>query len=352
VGGNLLAVWQNVTARAAAERLYNIHIEFRDRHDRAAIADTLRKVDGVRRVETVDTLTAYLDRGDQLPVASAGRNLMPLRFAPASTQLMSLSLVQGRWLKPQDERAIVLNTAAAKTLFPNVRIGDRVALLVNRRPVNLEVVGIAVESFSRAAGYTTPDVHDAVVERRGTSVSARVAIGAGHATRVVRDALMDTLGKAGMPVRFTITDEDMKRGEDAHVYVLVGLLGLIIVGVGTVGAVGLASALGTSVIERTREFGVMRALGARSGHIYKGVVSEAVLIGIMSWVFALLLSIPLTLVVMVFLKTVAQVPLSLEWSQLAAFAWLAISMAVAALASIYPARRASRLRVGEAVAQV
>jgi putative ABC transport system permease protein len=352
VGGNLLAVWQEVTARAAAERRYDIQVGFRKHHERNALMAVVRRVPGVRIADPMDTATAYLDRGDRLMVAKANRNLLPLRFTPPQTLLMSLPVVAGRWLEARDRDAIVLNTAASKELFPEIAVGDSVTLLINRQPITLRVVGIAVESFSRAAAYATPAVYDAMADEKGMSNGVRVAMMPGYTTRGVVDDLTKQLARAGMPLRYTVTNEDIQRSQDAHVYILVALLGVIILGAGTVGAIGLASALGTSVVERTREFGIMRALGARSGHVFRSVVTEALFIGVVSWVVAIGLSVPLTLLVMKLLKSVAQVPISLEWSQLAALAWLAVAVGVAAVASIYPARRAARLRVGEALAQV
>jgi ABC-type lipoprotein release transport system permease subunit len=73
-------------------------------------------------------------------------------------------------------------------------------------------------------------------------------------------------------------------------------------------------------------------------------------IGSVSWLLAVVVSIPLTLLTMDRLRTVVVQPLVLDWSQSAAVAWLAIALGVAAIASVYPARRAARFRVTAALA--
>ena len=59
-----------------------------------------------------------------------------------------------------------------------------------------------------------------------------------------------------------------------------------------VGAIGLTGAMGLNVIERIREVGVMRAIGASTGSVLQVFLVEGVLIGLMSWLAALLLALP------------------------------------------------------------
>jgi len=70
---------------------------------------------------------------------------------------------------------------------------------------------------------------------------------------------------------------------------------LIVVSVAKIAVAGLASCMSTAVIERTREFGVMRTLGARAHDIQNSIILEAIMIGLMSWAIAFVIAIPLTL---------------------------------------------------------
>ena len=74
----------------------------------------------------------------------------------------------------------------------------------------------------------------------------------------------------------------MDNALSGHVYILIFALIMMSVIMAVVGVLGLMSAMGTSVIERTREFGVMRAIGGRSGTVMRNVISEGVFIGMMS----------------------------------------------------------------------
>jgi putative ABC transport system permease protein len=120
-----------------------------------------------------------------------------------------------------------------------------------------------------------------------------------------------------------------------------------------VGALGLTSSMSTSVIERTREFGVMRAIGARSKTILRNIISEGVFIGLMSWVIALPLSIPISLGISYMIGMMSfRSPLPLIISPTGLVVWFLILVIGSIAASAYPAQQASRLTVRETLAYI
>ena len=112
-----------------------------------------------------------------------------------------------------------------------------------------------------------------------------------------------------------------------------------------VGTLGLASTLSTSVIERTREIGVMRAIGARSTDIMKGILSEGLFTALLSFAIAVVLAIPISKGVGSVLASISSQPLTLKLSLGAAVLWFAIVIIAAIAASFLPAKHASRLTV-------
>ena len=61
-----------------------------------------------------------------------------------------------------------------------------------------------------------------------------------------------------------------------------------------VGGLGLMGTMSINVLERTREIGVMRAIGASNGDIQSIVIIEGMVVGMISWIVAILLSFPIT----------------------------------------------------------
>jgi putative ABC transport system permease protein len=118
-----------------------------------------------------------------------------------------------------------------------------------------------------------------------------------------------------------------------------------------VGGIGLMGTMSINVIERTREIGVMRAIGAADGAIMRIVVVEGVLVGVMSWLIGALIAIPLSLGLSTVVgNTFLRSPLSYTFSVSGAALWLIIVVIIAALASMLPAWNASRISVRDVLA--
>jgi putative ABC transport system permease protein len=135
-----------------------------------------------------------------------------------------------------------------------------------------------------------------------------------------------------------------------HVEVPVRMLIAASVLLALIGGLGLASMLTVNVLERTRELGVMRAIGATPLVILKIIVGEGVLTAAMSWLVALLLSLPLTRALDMLAAHMFGAPLPFTISVMAAAMWLGLVLVIAATASAAPALRASRLVVRQALA--
>lgn len=95
----------------------------------------------------------------------------------------------------------------------------------------------------------------------------------------------------------------------------------------------------------------MRAIGASTNAVLRIIIVEAVVIGILSWLVAALLTIPLSVMVgdtagQIFLNT----DLSRVFSPLAMIAWFGLIILISIIASFYPAWKAARLTVHEVLA--
>jgi putative ABC transport system permease protein len=121
--------------------------------------------------------------------------------------------------------------------------------------------------------------------------------------------------------------------------------------IGAVGGLGLAGTMSINVLERTREIGVMRAIGASDEAVRQIVLSEGLVIGVMAWVISTIISVPMSLgMCYAFGKALLNTPLTWVYSLSAVALWLGIVLLIASVASILPARSASRLTVREVLA--
>jgi len=149
----------------------------------------------------------------------------------------------------------------------------------------------------------------------------------------------------------TATTEEDKQFAVRQFSVVTSMLLVLALVVAAVGALGLTGSLSISVVERTREIGVMRAIGARSSTIIGMLVLEGVVQGVGSWIFA----VPLAFfVAQPISRQMGQVMLSMDldyyYNFSAAVIWLGAVSLLAVSASIWPARSATRISVRQSLA--
>jgi putative ABC transport system permease protein len=244
-------------------------------------------------------------------------------------------------------------TANVREDEPDLAIGDTVTLRVNGRDAAWTLVGIVESPTQRPFLYAnagpleqaTRDVGRASVvmlrtESRDPATQDRV----GKATA-------DHLETVGIRVAATTTIAEVRTTQERLFDVLVIFLSSMALLLGVVGGLGLTGTMSINVVERAREIGVIRAVGASDGAVLRLFLAEGLLIGLISWGLGALLSVPISRTLsdalgMVFLSRPLSYAVSLEGVVL----WLAIVIALAAVASLVPAWRASRLAVREVLA--
>jgi putative ABC transport system permease protein len=117
-----------------------------------------------------------------------------------------------------------------------------------------------------------------------------------------------------------------------------------------VGAIGLASTMSANVVDRTRELGVMHAIGARPEAVRRLVVIEGVLLAFASCVVAVLPTLALTALLGAGLGNLFMAaPLPFRVSLPAAGIWIVLITCIAVLSTEVAAASAARLTVREAL---
>jgi putative ABC transport system permease protein len=119
---------------------------------------------------------------------------------------------------------------------------------------------------------------------------------------------------------------------------------------GVVGGIALSGVLSLSVLERRREIGVMRAIGASSWAIARLFIGEGLLLGLLSWLIALPLSIPAGILMAQGLGAAIQGEIVYKYTPTGALYWLAIIVVLSITASWLPARGATRISVRDSLA--
>ncbi|MBF6045860.1 FtsX-like permease family protein [Streptomyces sp. NRRL B-1677] len=162
----------------------------------------------------------------------------------------------------------------------------------------------------------------------------------------LKDKIKETLG--GNPLMKVQTPEELRRAEAGNIedilYLMYGLLGMAVV----IAVVGVVNTLAMSVFERTREIGMLRAIGLARREVKQMVRLESVMIAMFGAVLGVGVGIFLAwsgghLV----RSSFPQYEMVVPWARIAVF--LLIALAVGVLAALWPARRASKLNVLESI---
>jgi putative ABC transport system permease protein len=141
------------------------------------------------------------------------------------------------------------------------------------------------------------------------------------------------------------------RDASEAISVLIGFLLIMALLTALVGSIGLTGTMGMNVLERTREIGVMRAIGAVDLKIVNSVIVEALLIGIISWFFAILISFPISYGLLgIISNAMINAPIPLTITAFGSVLWLGVVILLSIVASVLPARNAARLTIREVLA--
>jgi putative ABC transport system permease protein len=346
---NLKAAWEHAITQAVSDRHFDLELGLQKIASLERVLAVTTAVPGVVNVEPWNVAAASIGNKDGLDVVrrypDGAHGGIVLRGAPPNTQLIAHTMIEGRWLRQQDNDAVVINTLARTSALRGAKLGDWVSLSVDHRPLKLRIVGVVRELLTPGAAYVTPGTFARATRAVGLVNAVRIVLADREQADGVAGAIVQALEREHIGVKSVLTDKRLTAAQGGHVYILVLALGFIAAMMAVVGMLGLASSLGTSVIERTREFGVMRAIGARSGAVIRTVVGEGLLIGVLSWIVALLLSLPLSAQVGEVLASISTQELSLELSVSGAGWWLAIVLFGSTAVSFCPARQASKLTV-------
>jgi putative ABC transport system permease protein len=264
-------------------------------------------------------------------------------------------LMEGRWLESADTGTVVLDQVARANTQPDVHAGGTVTLSIAGRPVTLRVAGIVEELFAGANIYISHNEYAQMSDRSGHANLLRIATDRhDQPTRnaVAQDAER-LLAAASVDVEFARPSDWQTAVAGGHEFVLIAVVIAIAIITAVVGLIGLGSSMTANVLERTREFGVMHAIGARASAVRAIVLSEAIFTALASCVLALVLALGLTAFVD---RSIGEMmfyaPLPFRTSVAAIAIWTVLIVAGAVLATLAPALRASRLTVREALAYV
>lgn len=335
---------------------YDLHLGFEEAHSANRVMSMLRRAPGVSGAELwFTTPAAVLKEGQRLREAGIGAEVIGL---PIASDYYRPLLTAGRWLQPGDGQVIVISQDMADD--HQLRLGDTVTLnMYELGDTEWQVTGIFQVIFSDGFEITPiyAPLESVAAATKQYNKGTRLLVRTTHKEPVAVEAIFTRLKNLyearNMDTNLyasSTTAQTRAEALNQFSFITAMLLALAVI-VALVGGIGLMGSLSIGVVERTREIGVMRAIGARSPTIMGMFMMEGIFQGVLSWLVSALLSFSLFRPLANALgQAMFGANLDYRYDFGAVLTWLVIILVISTLASILPARNATRISVRESLA--
>lgn len=293
--------------------------------------------------------TLLLPGGEEHPVSLIGAS---------DSAIFKPNIVSGRNLLSDDGKALLFTHRLADK--EGIQVGDEVTVSAGSEDFTWRVVGLYLSVNDVTDDFFVPlDILQREMGPVGRGRQLKVlaeygdadAVDGGHLARSqqqIIEGLKESFAAQHIEVVRAWSSSEQLKESQASFSILTSLL-LAMVGLtAIVGGIGLMSTMFMNVVERRREIGVMRAIGASSLTIITMFVAEGVLVSVLSWLLAVPLSYPSARLFSDLIgEALLAMPLDFVYSVGGMLLWLLIVVALSAVASLWPALQATRLSVRE-----
>jgi putative ABC transport system permease protein len=348
---NLWATFDKTIQDIQGYILADINISFGRYYRFDEVSALAQTVPGVKSVEGwteyPGTLISDTDKN------AAGTQIMFVA-PPSTSTLIDPVITAGRWLTTGDENAIVIGNHLLNK-FPDLKVGDWLTIKIDNKETKWHIVGFytITGNVNPPLLYANYEYLSRLIGAPGQVYSVRVLIEQHDAAtqKRISDQIQAIYKARGLQVGSTQLGADFIKSQKATTDVLVYFMLLMASMIAVVGGLGLMGTMSINVLERTREIGVMRAIGASNGDIQSIVIVEGMVVGLISWIISIVLSIPITAMLTYGVgMAILTAPMPPTYGVSGIIAWLVFTLVLATIASALPAHSASRLTVRDTLA--
>lgn len=326
---------------------HDVQVVLKEPTARATALAVFANVAGIEQIETWNG-----GRGELQSRIVATSNGVGVVALPFDTNLFKPRLIAGRWLQQSALPEIVLNQQA-EALYGQPRIGSNLSIAVSGKALDATLVGV-IEELEKPNIYIDAAHYDAKINPQHNINSLMFVAKDRHYDTVMKlkRGIEAAIAPSSLNVLYVMSQAERVKVIYDHLNIVLTVLVLLSLLVLIVAGLGMASATSITILERTREIGVMRAIGATPQMIFKLFVTEGMLTSVISIMLGLLMAWPLSRVAAVFFGklmlgegTVLRYVFSVESCLITLIPTLAFGW----LASRIPARRAIQLSTRDAL---
>jgi len=336
-----------------ARSRFAVRLGFSADQSTVQVEDAIASIDSTATFEAWRRLPLEMVK-DKLSLKQKGALGVQLIALPTESQMYRPLIEKGRWFMPDDAGKKVLVVSADTAALNNIQPGDEIEASIGPTRQAWKVIGIyrwlAGNNYMVEPVYAPLESIHALTGRRDVASFALLDADLSNLAdeAVYLRNLRQAFEQNGIKLDVYTTHGKLEQRQFTRnqfrsvIGTLFGLAAMI----AAVGGIGLSGTLAIGVLQRRREIGVLRAVGAPSPAVFRLFLLEGLLHGVVAWLISTSLAYIVAEPVAEMLgKIMFGMELDFAVYLYAIFYWLGIVLLLACLASYWPARNAANITV-------
>ncbi|HYK72827.1 MAG TPA: FtsX-like permease family protein, partial [Pseudoneobacillus sp.] len=322
---------------------YDIQIVLNKPHSLDELEKIIKEnVKDVKKIEGWNGTSTFRNRKD-------GSKSQPMRILEPTghTSLIRPVITEGKWLEAEEKNTIVLDTYWLRK-EKDIKIGDQITLEIYGKPQTYKVVGFSRKVAGEVISYVSEQSlrsEDRTANKINVINIVLKTSNRGSQADTI-ELIKEKFKLKGISILSYELREDLKEKLEIRFSIVLIFLYIMSFLLVIVSSISLTGMMGLNVLERTREIGILRCIGASDTTIQFIIMFEGVTVGFISWVVSVLWSMPFSHQLSTEVgMALFQAPLDYVFSYTGIWIWLGLSTIFSIVWSYIPAWNASRLTI-------
>lgn len=354
LGGALLMTAVNIYTsliytvdKSLAARKYNIEIGLLKPVSSQKIIKNIEEIEGVKKAEAWGMVLANIKFKNIKSEQVISSSRYPLLSPPNNTEFFNYKIVQGNSLK-SSEKGIIINRTLQDN-ENNLEVGSEITLIFAGKKIPVKIIGLT-EEIGEPVIYTNSLTFKSLTGISDKAGAIRIRADENKQLEISTKLEQTIVDSGGFPV-LMMTNQSLRKAMTDHFMIILVLLSLLSFSAIIIGGLGLATSMGLNVLERTREIGIIRAIGATPFKVIKIIMTEGLALMICSVFLAIIFSLPVSKAISIIVgKHGLHSYLTLLISLKAILGWIIIALVITFIACIIPSIKAIKLSVKDVIA--
>ncbi len=322
---------------------YDISVKLERNYQNKLLINECKAINEIKDITFEQTANAVI-------IDKNGLDGVPVKLKAINPQssFYNPNLTNGNWLKKTGNGVVINHELAAR--YPGLKINDTLLVKFDNVVKRVPVIGIVKELFTQASFYMNLDYFQSIAKNRNITNSILISLNKKENINdnIISQKIEKEFNKKGVIISDLMLKSNYKNRVVDHLIIITRMLITITFLLIIVGGLGLIITTGINVMERKRELGILRAIGVSDKVLYKIFLYEGVIIGIITWLFSVIIAVPLSYYLgnkffIIFFEST----IDFKISQHGFLLWGIIVVVLSGIAVLIPAKNTIKLTVNQ-----